>query len=272
MARRISSFLEHTWSHLLDVTSQRHRLLEPRQLDYYSAAIERKVRLPCFWGAIDGTVRPIAMLNVDQQEAYNGHKCVHALKYQVIATPDRLLFCSRPFDGCRHDAHLANETLIAAWAEEHAKGQDGTERYLYGDQAYIVSSAVISPFRGNFIAAHEDLFNRVLSKYRTTVEWGIGMVSMQWPRFRDKQYQRTGLTPVGREWMVATLLWNAKTCLGGNQISMAMGCNPPTLAQYFSSPSVIMTTASPDPSQPDSGVNSLAHAEENEELMIEEML
>ncbi|SPO30479.1 uncharacterized protein UTRI_05218 [Ustilago trichophora] len=269
---QVSEFIHRRWCHLLDVTSARHRLLSPRRLDYYAAAIERKTRLPQFWGAIDGTVRPIAMPINEQREAYNGHKRVHALKYQFIATPDGLLFVSAPFDGRRHDAHMVIETHLVAWAAENAKGEDGEQRYLYGDQAYGVSPAIISPFKGNLITRNQELTNHVLGKYRTTVEWGIGMVSMQWPRFRDKQYQRTGLTPCGRDWMVATLLWNAKTCLIGNQISISMGCNPPTLEEYFSSPRVVVSTALTNPAENSSGINSPEHADNNDEVTVNEVL
>ena len=179
------------------------------------------------------------MPNINQQEAYNGHKRVHALKWQFVATPDGMLFLSCPFDGRRHNAHMVIETELVRWAERHAKGEEGQQRYLYGNQVYGVSPAIISLWKGNLADRNQELMNHMLSKYRTTVEWGIGMVSMQWPRFWDKQYQRTRLTLCGHDWMVATLLWNAKTCLVGNQIGMAMGCSPPLLENYFSSRRVI---------------------------------
>ena len=209
------------------------------------------------------------MPDIDQREAYNGHKRVHALKYQFVATPDGLLFTSVPFEGRRHDAHLVIETHLVDWAMQHAKGQDGGQRYLYGNQAYGVSPAIISPFKGNLITRNQELMNHVLSKYRTTVKWGIGMVSMHWARFRNKQYQRTGLTLCGRDWMVATLLWNARTCLGGNQISMSMQCSPPTIEEYFSSPRVVVSSVSPDPTVGSMGINSEEHAKGIEEVMVD---
>lgn len=175
--------IEDCWFKLLDVTSDRHRLLKPRRLDYYAAAIQRKTGYPSFWGAVDGTVWPIAMPMLDQQEVYNGHKRLHALKYQIIATPDGLLFSSEPYNGRHHDGHIVSELQLVRWADVSAKGLDGKQRYLYGNQAYGVSSAIISPFKGNLISSQEECMNHMLSKYRVTVEWGIGMISMQWPRF-----------------------------------------------------------------------------------------
>lgn len=92
----------------------------------------------------------------DQQEAYNRHKRLQAIKFQIVAMLDGLLFCSTPFEGHRHNSHMLLETMVCNWAEEHAKGVDGTPKYLYGDQAYHVSPAVISPWKGNFIDRLEE--------------------------------------------------------------------------------------------------------------------
>lgn len=72
--------------------------------------------------------------------------------------------------------------------------------------------------------------------------------------------------------MVGVLIWNAKTCLGGNLISKTMGCNPPMLEEYMRSRRVITSSVPSDPAQDDSGVNLDIHAEENEEVMINEAL
>ena len=51
----------------------------------YAAAITAKGALmeTCF-GFIDGTVRPIARPGKNQRLLYNGHKRVHALKFQSV--------------------------------------------------------------------------------------------------------------------------------------------------------------------------------------------
>ena len=46
--------------------------------------------ISCF-GFIDGTVRPICRLSKNQQVVYNGHKRVHALKFQSVALPNGLI-------------------------------------------------------------------------------------------------------------------------------------------------------------------------------------
>ena len=39
----------------------------------------------------DGTVRPISKPGVNQRAVYNGHKRVHALKFQSLALPNGLI-------------------------------------------------------------------------------------------------------------------------------------------------------------------------------------
>jgi len=265
----VSQYIFRRWGHLIDVSSPRHRLLTADRLDVYAAAIERKTGFPGFWGAVDGTVRPIAYPDQDQRRVYNGHKRLHALKWQFVTPPDGILFCSQPFDGSRHDAIMVQKTLLVQWAVRHAQGADGEQRYLYGDKAYANSAAIITPFKGNRVTPSQEGFNHIMSKYRITVEWGIGKVSMQWSRFRDKQWQRTALTPCGCDWMVSVLLYNALSCLVPNQISISMACRPPTLEEYFSDPCVRHSTESPDPVASGDVVDVHDRADDTDEEIID---
>ena len=43
------------------------------------------------WGFIDGTVRPICRPGENQKVVYNGHKRVHALKYQSVVAANGLV-------------------------------------------------------------------------------------------------------------------------------------------------------------------------------------
>ena len=84
-------------SHVMDTvyTLHHHRLtawnqtlLSPPLLQAYADAIRRKGgALPNCFGFIDGTVRPICRPQENQGIVYNGHKRVHALKYQSVALP-----------------------------------------------------------------------------------------------------------------------------------------------------------------------------------------
>ena len=69
-----------------------HDILDPAKLQIYADAIDEKgAPLRNCFGFIDGTVRPISRPGENQRIVYNGHKRVHALKFQSIALPNGLI-------------------------------------------------------------------------------------------------------------------------------------------------------------------------------------
>ena len=81
-----------------------HAWLFPQSLQMYADAIHSKVAaLDNCWGFIDATVRPICHPNDSQRMLYNGHKRVHALKFQSILIPNGLIAnLFGPVEGRRH--------------------------------------------------------------------------------------------------------------------------------------------------------------------------
>ena len=71
-------------------------ILNSRLLEQYANAISDKgAALENCVGFVDGTVRPISKPGEMQRIVYNGHKRVHALKFQSVATPNGLVtICS----------------------------------------------------------------------------------------------------------------------------------------------------------------------------------
>ena len=66
--------------------------LSRASLRTYADAIHQKgAALNNCWGFLDGTVRPICRPLQNQRIFYNGHKRVHALKFQSIVTPNGLI-------------------------------------------------------------------------------------------------------------------------------------------------------------------------------------
>ena len=64
----------------------------PRALQTYAQVIsQRGSPLQNCFGFVDGTVRPIARPNNHQRVVYNGHKRVHALKFQSLALPNGII-------------------------------------------------------------------------------------------------------------------------------------------------------------------------------------
>ena len=79
-------------THSPRITRWNHAILDPDQMEMYAAAITaRGAPLQNCFGFIDGTVRPIARPGDNQRILYNGHKRVHALKFQSVVLPNGLI-------------------------------------------------------------------------------------------------------------------------------------------------------------------------------------
>ena len=79
-------------AHSPRVTRWNHDILDPDQMEMYAAAItSRGAPLQNCFGFLDGTVRPIARPGDNQRILCNGHKRVHALKFQSVVLPNGLI-------------------------------------------------------------------------------------------------------------------------------------------------------------------------------------
>lgn len=74
--------------------------------------------------------------------------------------------------------------------------------------------------------------------------------------------------PVGMDWMVGTLLYNALTCMHGNQISMVTKCWPPSLEEYFSLSQTGTTSEYSLGTSVETGINSQSHVNLSKESMV----
>lgn len=86
----VTDFLYTTHGHR--VTRWNNSILDPRSLQKYADAIHAKggALENCF-GFVDGMVRPICRPKKLQRTMYNGHKRVHALKFQSVSLPNGLI-------------------------------------------------------------------------------------------------------------------------------------------------------------------------------------
>lgn len=74
------------------ITQWNNTLLDPHSLEQYAAAVADKgAALNNCFGFIDGTVRPICRPGENQRIVYNGHKRVHALKFQSVTLPSGMI-------------------------------------------------------------------------------------------------------------------------------------------------------------------------------------
>ena len=87
--------------------------LSPANLakSFSNAVHEKGAPLNNCWGFIDGTVRPICRPGQNQQVLYNGHKRVHAIKFQSVVTPDWIIAnLYGPVKGKQHDSGMLAES------------------------------------------------------------------------------------------------------------------------------------------------------------------
>ena len=81
VTNEVVDFIYNTHSH--KITEWNHALLSSALLQTYADAVyEKGAALNNCFGFINGTVRPIARSGENQRVVYNGHKRVHALKFQ----------------------------------------------------------------------------------------------------------------------------------------------------------------------------------------------
>ena len=90
ITNQVVDFMYDQHAHRL--TQWNDQLLSPQCLRRYAEAVARKggALANCF-GFIDGTVRAICRPGQMQRLVYNGHKRVHALKFQALALPNGLI-------------------------------------------------------------------------------------------------------------------------------------------------------------------------------------
>ena len=78
--------------HHVKITEWNDQLLSRDKLQVHTDAVaEKGAALSNCFGFVDGTVRPICRPGKDQKIVYNGHKRVHALKFQSVSLPNGLV-------------------------------------------------------------------------------------------------------------------------------------------------------------------------------------
>ena len=86
----VIDFLYEHHGHI--ITEWNHQIFSPRNLEIYAEAVHGKgAALENCFGFVDGTVRPICRPGRNQRIVYNGHKRVHALKFQSVTLPNGLI-------------------------------------------------------------------------------------------------------------------------------------------------------------------------------------
>lgn len=225
------------------------------RMEMYAKAIREKplqcgyeVPLHRCFGFIDGTVRPISRPTnyKEQEEVYNGWKRQHALKYQIITTPDGLIAdCFGPMVGRRHDLALLKECRLLDRLSSLPKDLNNQSYYIYGDAAYHSNEFMQAPFKGCNLSEDMERYNRAMSEVRLTVEYGFQRVVTLWAFVDFKKNQKLKLSKIGKQYLVAIMLANLHCCMYGNQTCQYFDIQPPTAEEYLAQagPPVILPSS-----------------------------
>ena len=90
ITNRVVDYIYETHAHR--ITQWNRNLLNPNAIQGYAEVISEKGSpLDNCFGFIDGTVWPVSRPRIGQRVVYNGHKRVHALKFQSLALPNGLV-------------------------------------------------------------------------------------------------------------------------------------------------------------------------------------
>eukprot|EP00733_Pompholyxophrys_punicea_P001134 Pompholyxophrys_punicea_v1_NODE_499_length_1832_cov_7.614519.p1 type:complete len:111 gc:universal NODE_499_length_1832_cov_7.614519:469-137(-) len=104
---------------------------------------------------------------------------------------------------------------------------------LYGDVAYPLNQYLLCNYRGAALTPAQIAFNTAMAPIREPVEWGFNKVLQQWGFLTHKRNLKIFLQPVGKYYIIATLLTNFHTIFYGSQTSMYFDVDPPSLATYL---------------------------------------
>lgn len=211
--------------------------LSTQQLQEFCNAIEKVCGVKDIFGFIDGTVRPTCKPEVLQAVAYNGSKHTHALKYQMLCTPDGMMrHVSGPYCGSRHDQHMVHKSEVLHWVLGHPRTPEGKIHSIYGDAGYAIAPGLMRPYPDGAVNILHEALNQNMTSARVCVEWEFGDIVQHWAHLCYKPGQKvlSGSRP-GQQYIVAALLSNCQNCLHRGNTSTYFGCVPPTLEQYLDS-------------------------------------
>ena len=222
------------FQHLL--TNINQPWLSPPNLKLFADAIHYQgAALNKCWGFVDGTVRPICRPGQHQREVYNGHKRVHAPKFQSVVTPNGLIAnMYGPVEGRRHDSAILMMSELLPQLEQFSFSPTGQALCIYGDPAYPHRIHLQRPYeRRAPLTEEQQAFNQSMSQVRVAVEWVFGDIVNYFKVIDFKRNLKIGLSSIGKMYSVCALLQNALTCLHGSNTGDFFNVEPPELSDYF---------------------------------------
>ena len=151
---------------------------------------------------------------------YNGHKRVHALKFQAVVIPSGLVAnLYGPVEGRRHDAGMLKESGLLNILQRRAVTPTGAILCIYGDPAYPLRPHFMGPYRDNPLTPQMREFDKAMSEVRVSVEWLFSDIAESFKFIDYKKNLKLGMNAVGKQYIVSVLFRNILTCLYGNTTS-----------------------------------------------------
>ena len=224
VTNKMMNFVYNTWGHLL--TSFNQQWLSPGSLERFCRAIHDKgAPLQNCFGFVDGTVRRVCRPGRHQRILYNGHKKVHAIKFQSIATPNGLVAnLYGPVEGKRHDSMMLAMSGLLPSLTQHAIDRNGNPLCIYGDPAYPHRPQLQTAFKGANVTPIQNQWNHAMNKTRTSVEWVFGDI-INYFKFLDfHKNLKIQLSAVGKMYIVCALLQNVRSSFYGSTTSIYFDC------------------------------------------------
>ena len=233
ISNQISDHIYNNFNQLLRDLNQ--PWLSPQNLRLFADAVHQKgAPLNNCWGFVDGTVRPICRPEKNQRILYNGHKRVHSIKFQSVATPSGMIASLHgPFEGRKHDSGMLADTNLLAQLQQFSVDPAGRALAIYGDLAYPLRVNLQKPFLGPGLTPQQRQYNTAMSKSRISVEWVFGDIINYFAFLDFKKNLKIGLSAVGKMYISCALLTYAHTCLYHSMTSTYFGVDPPNLRGYF---------------------------------------
>ena len=209
--------------------------LSQRNLAFYANSMHNAgAPLENCWGFVDGTVRPVCRPSKHQRLLYNGHKRIHAIKFQSVVAPNGLIAnLYGPVEGRQHESGMLAKSRLLTSLQEHSFSPNGQPLCIYGDPAYPMRIHLQAPFKGARLTPIQQDFNKAMSQVRISVEWVFGDIIDYFAFLDFRKNLKVGLSAVGKMYAVCALLTNARRCLHKSITSRHFELDPPVLESYF---------------------------------------
>ena len=121
---------------------------------------------------MDGTVHPCSRPGQNQRILFNGHRRIHAFKFQSVNIPNgQIRNLHDPVEGCRRDSGMLAESRLLDQLQLHAYTPNGEPLCIYGDPAYPLRVHLQAPYQANRLTNLQKRYNTAMSNVRVSVEW-----------------------------------------------------------------------------------------------------